>query len=167
MDDFFAQLNLPKTFNLDSSQLETNYLRACMSIHPDHLQGSGSSFVSVAEISLAKINNAYEKLKNPITRAEHLLLLSGGLAANENKNVSQGFLEQMLNLREKIDDAKSISDRSKLENTINSKIEQSKNQLARLCTLPMNSANKDSLRELLNEISFLQSLEQDLLQQAE
>lgn len=166
MVDCFSLLNLPREFDIDPQDLESRYLRACMSIHPDHLHDSGSSFVAAAESSLASINQAYETLRNPVSRAEHLLLLSGGAAANEDRSVSNGFLESMLELRESMAEAANHSQLSQLENTIKLKQQQSKAKIPYLCTFPMNSERQKLLRKLLNEIAFLDSFEQDLRAEA-
>ena len=167
MDDYFELFSLPKVFNIDMSFLESKYIRACTSSHPDHLHDNKAFFISAAEMSLSKLNDAYQTLKNPISRAEHLLILLGGFADHESKQVPECFLEEIIDLREKLADATKLSDRNQLEGIINHKIEQSKNRLALLFTPPLNSEKKKSLRELLNQIAYLQSIEREFLQQEE
>jgi len=167
MDDYFEQFNLPKEFNIEISLLESKYIRACISSHPDHLHESKEPFISAAEMSLAKLNDAYQILKNPISRAEHLLVLLGGFADHESIQIPECFLEEIIDLREKLADTNNLSQRKFLKSIINNKIEQSKSRLALLFTPPLNSEKKKSLRELLNQIAYLQSIERDFLQQEE
>ena len=165
MEDSFSRFGLNRHFEVDLVDLEDRYLRACKAAHPDHLHDTGLSFVTAAELSLALVNHDYETIRNPVSRAELLLVLSGGATAQEQRVVSTDFLETMIELREAMTEARTPSDWILLETKVKSKQECSKGKLPELCSIPMTSENKDSLRKLLNEIAFLESIERDLREQ--
>lgn len=106
MDDHFARLGLPRRFALDTAELERQYLARSRAVHPDyHTTGAGSDLAASLELSAA-INEAYNILKDPFTRAEHLLALEGGPSAGEQKAMPPTFLAEMLDLRERVEEAR-------------------------------------------------------------
>ena len=109
--DSFDRLGLPRRFTLDRATLERAYLARSRLVHPDyHAAGSTADQSASLELSAA-VNQAYNILRDPFTRADHLLGLEGGPSAAEHKQVPQAFLAEMLDLRERLEDAKSAGTR--------------------------------------------------------
>ena len=54
----------------------------------------------------AAVNEAYNTLRDPFLRAEHLLAMEGGPTAAEQKQVPPAFLAEMLDAREELERAK-------------------------------------------------------------
>jgi molecular chaperone HscB len=73
--NYFDLLNLPRCYFLESDELESNYQEILRKFHPDQW-GGGIAKDSVGRLA-AQINQAYIALKDPLTRAQHLLELSG------------------------------------------------------------------------------------------
>src|SRR6478672_10172044 len=94
--DYFDRLGLPRRFLLDPAELERAYLAHSRAVHPDyHLAGSSGDLSASLELSAA-VNEAYNVLRDPFTRAEHLLALEGGPTAAEHKHAPPAFLAEML-----------------------------------------------------------------------
>lgn len=72
----FSCLHLKEDFDLDLQHLNTTYETLMRCAHPD--QWSSALAQSVALTHASRINQSYDILKNPVTRAQHLLELSGG-----------------------------------------------------------------------------------------
>src|SRR5215468_1083718 len=103
MTDHFHRLGLPRRFVLDAGALERAYLAHSRAVHPDyHLAGPSADLDASLELSAA-VNEAYNILRDPFTRAEHLLALSGGPSAGEHRDMPMAFLVEMLDLREQIE----------------------------------------------------------------
>jgi molecular chaperone HscB len=103
MTNHFHRLGLPRRFVLDAGELERAYLAHSRAVHPDyHLAGSSADLGASLELSAA-INEAYNTLRDPFARAEHLLALEGGPSASEHKQMPPAFLAEMLDLREQIE----------------------------------------------------------------
>src|SRR6186997_3266137 len=106
MTNHFHRLGLPRRFVLDAGELERAYLTHSRAVHPDfHLTGSSGDLNASLELSAA-VNEAYNTLRDPFTRAEHLLALEGGPTAAEQKQMPPAFLAEMLDAREEIESAR-------------------------------------------------------------
>jgi molecular chaperone HscB len=104
--DHFERLGLPRRFSVDANDLERAYLARSRVVHPDyHLAGSGADLGASLELS-AGINEAYNTLRDPFTRAEYLLKLEGGPSASEQKQMPPAFLAEMLEARERIEESR-------------------------------------------------------------
>ena len=101
----FERLGLPRRFCLDPAELERSYLAKSREVHPD--------FTGDAPHSLrdsAALNEAYSTLRDPFRRAEYLLGVEGGPSASDSRQMSPEFLEEMLDLRMRIEEVKQVHD---------------------------------------------------------
>ncbi len=106
MTDAFHRLGLPRRFVVDAGELERAYLAHSRTIHPDYHLGGASADLSASMELSAATNEAYNTLRDPFTRAEHLLALEGGPSAGEHKQMPPAFLAEMLDLREQLEAAR-------------------------------------------------------------
>lgn len=107
--DFFTRLGLPRRFVVDAGDLERQYLARSRAVHPDyHAAASTADLAASTDVSAA-LNEAYTTLRDPFTRAEHLLALEGGPSAAEQKQMAPAFLAEMLEAREKLEEVRSAS----------------------------------------------------------
>ena len=105
MDDYFDRLGLPRRFAVDAGDLERAYLARSRAVHPDYHAG-GSSADAAASLELsAALNEAYNTLRDPLARADHLLTLLGGPSAAEDKGQDPAFLAEMMDIRERVEAA--------------------------------------------------------------
>src|SRR3954449_3397296 len=104
--DHFDRLGLPRRFAVDPAAVERAYIARSRAVHPDyHLSGSSADLSASLELSAA-INEAYNTLRDPFTRAEYLLTLEGGPSAAGHKQMPAAFLAEMLELRERVEEAR-------------------------------------------------------------
>jgi molecular chaperone HscB len=76
-------------------------------VHPDYFGKVGGPEKSLSEDLSARLNNAYRLLRDPLRRSEYLLARAGGAATDQDKRVPAKLLGEVLELREKIEQAKS------------------------------------------------------------
>lgn len=105
MQSLFDILGMEPTFSLDLSALEKAYFTAQRACHPDRFIGKPEADRLAAIGRSQLVNDAYETLKNPLTRAEHLLELRGVQALADDSPVPPEVLEEMMDLRERIADS--------------------------------------------------------------
>ena len=105
MQNLFEILGLEAGFDVNLKALEQAYFTAQRACHPDRFVGKGEA-ERVAAISRSQlVNDAYDTLKNPLTRAQHLLELNGIAALSDDTVVPPDVLMEMMELRERIMDA--------------------------------------------------------------
>lgn len=107
-DDPFAQLGLPRTFDLTSQQIETAYLRRVTTIHPDTgidllFEADHSGRGVDSDAASARLNAARDVIANPELRAGALLLLLGGPGKEQDRSLPEGFLPWIMEIREDIE----------------------------------------------------------------
>jgi molecular chaperone HscB len=105
MINLFDILGLETTYALDLKALEQAYFAAQRVTHPDRFIGKPETERLDAISKSQLVNDAYETLKNPLTRAEHLLELQGIQALADNAPVPPAVLNEMMELRERIADS--------------------------------------------------------------
>ncbi len=108
MQNFFDILGLPTDFALEEKALETAYFAAQRKTHPDLAIGKPEAERVEAFLKSQLVNEAYEALKNPLSRAEHLLALQNIFVnTDEQKNVPPALLMEIMELRERLEEAAS------------------------------------------------------------
>lgn len=76
-EDYFSVLELSAAFDINSQELEKNYLQKQRKLHPDRFVLSEEQEKGYAARSSSLLNKAYRTLKDPVLRAEYLLKLKG------------------------------------------------------------------------------------------
>src|SRR5437764_6028977 len=100
MTDHFHRLGLPRRFVVDAGELERAYLARSRAVHPDyHLAGPSADLGASLELSAA-LNEAYNTLRDPFARAEHLLALNGAPSNGAHRQMPPAFLAEVLDARE-------------------------------------------------------------------
>lgn len=107
--DPFAQLGLPRRFVLDEAAVQRAYLARCSALHPDLSPDDPD-----AEEVLAGLNEARRVLLDPESRADVLLVLLGGPTREAVRTLPAGFLQEMMQVRESVEEASASGDRARL-----------------------------------------------------
>ncbi len=102
--DHFELLGLSRQFELDDSFLSSQFISLQRRFHPDKFATASAQERLLAVQKTAQINDAYQTLKDPIRRAEYLLLLNGFQLDDESQTMQDTeFLLQQLALREELE----------------------------------------------------------------
>ncbi len=75
--DHFARFGLDRNFQIDAGDLDRRYFGFQRNLHPDRFARRSARERAIAESQSASLNQAYETLKEPLTRAAYLLELAG------------------------------------------------------------------------------------------
>jgi molecular chaperone HscB len=75
--DHFSRLGLPRNYDLKEDDLERQYFGFQRSFHPDRFASKSPREQAISMEYAANINDAYDTLRDPLQRAEYLLLLEG------------------------------------------------------------------------------------------
>lgn len=109
-DTHFSLLNLEPVFDLDLEKLEQNWRSASAQVHPDRFATASAAEKRIAMQWASNINEAYQVLKKPVSRAAYLCQLGGkSLEAESNTRMSPEFLMKQMQWREQLDDVRGDS----------------------------------------------------------
>ncbi len=105
-DDDFSLLQLPQRFALDRALLDARWRALQAEVHPDRFATQGSAAQRVAMQWAVRVNEAYQRLKDPLARGSYLVSLRGGVVnAETHTAMPADFLMQQMAWREALDDA--------------------------------------------------------------
>lgn len=105
-DDDFALFGLPARFEQDSADIAARWKALAAKVHPDKFAAEGAASQRLAMQWSLRVNEAYQRLKDPLKRAAYLCELRGApIEANENTAMPAAFLMEQMEWRESLDDA--------------------------------------------------------------
>lgn len=105
--DPFDTLGLAPVFDLDLAAAERRYRELSKVVHPDRFAAVSGPERRRALGKAVDVNEAWRRLRDPITRAESLLRRLGVVFSETNQpKPSQAMLMDFLELREQLSDAR-------------------------------------------------------------
>ncbi len=108
---FFSLFELPVSFQIDLDLLHSRYQELQKAVHPDHHATGSESEKLLAIQKASEVNDAYETLKQPLTRAEYMVAEHGFDVRHEQATIRDGmFLMQQMELREELEEIESADD---------------------------------------------------------
>ena len=109
--DDFELFGIERRFALDRAALDTRWRALQAEVHPDRFASEGAAAQRVAMQWAVRVNEAYQRLKDPIKRAAYLCELHGApIEAENNTAMPTGFLMQQLEWREGLDEAHGVAE---------------------------------------------------------
>ena len=101
----FELFDVPVRFAQDRAQLDTRWKALQREAHPDRFAAEGTAAQRVAMQWSVRINEAYQRLKDPLKRAAYLCELQGApVQAENNTAMPPAFLMQQMEWRENLED---------------------------------------------------------------
>jgi molecular chaperone HscB len=102
----FELFGVPQRFAQDRAELDDRWKALQREAHPDKFATQGAAAQRVAMQYSVRINEAYQRLKDPLKRAAYLCELRGApIQAHSNTAMPAAFLMQQIEWREALDDA--------------------------------------------------------------
>jgi molecular chaperone HscB len=106
-DDDFTLFGLPPKHALDRAGLDQRWRELQAEVHPDRFSTQGASAQRVAMQWAVRVNEAYQRLKDPLRRAAYLCELRGApIDAERNTAMPAAFLMQQMEWREALEEAR-------------------------------------------------------------
>jgi molecular chaperone HscB len=105
-DDDFTLFGLTQQFAQDRAAIDARWKDLQREAHPDKFAAQGASAQRVAMQWSVRINEAYQRLKDPLKRAAYLCELAGhAVNAHSNTAMPSAFLMQQMEWRESLEGA--------------------------------------------------------------
>ncbi len=109
-NDDFTLFGLPQRFALDRNALDDCWRALQAQVHPDRFASDGASAQRLAMQWAVRVNEAYQRLKDPLKRGAYLCELRGvPIQADNNTAMPAAFLMQQMAWREDLDDANGVT----------------------------------------------------------
>lgn len=109
-DDDFDLFGVARRFAQDRAALDARWRALQAEVHPDRFAAEGAAAQRVAVQWAVRVNEAYQRLKDPLKRAAYLCELAGQRIDAENNTAMPGaFLMQQMEWREALDGAQDVA----------------------------------------------------------
>jgi molecular chaperone HscB len=109
-DTDFELFALPVRQALERAAIDARWKALQSSVHPDKFAAEGVAAQRVAMQWAIRVNEAYQRLKDPLKRAAYLCELHGQpIGAETNTAMPAAFLMQQMAWREDLDEAKTLA----------------------------------------------------------
>ena len=106
----FELFELPQQFAQDRAQLDERWKALQREAHPDRFAAEGAAAQRVAMQWSVRINEAHQRLKDPLKRAAYLCELQGiAVQAESNTAMPAAFLMQQMAWREALEDTDQVN----------------------------------------------------------
>jgi molecular chaperone HscB len=129
----FELFGLPERFEQDRDAIDARWKELQREAHPDRFAAQGAAAQRVAMQWSVRINEGYQRLKEPIKRAAYLCELRGApIAAENNTAMPAQFLVEQMEWREALDDAQGQKDLDALEEQLGRTRRQALQRIAKL-----------------------------------
>jgi molecular chaperone HscB len=104
-DDDFTLFGVPERFALDGAQLDRRWRELQTEVHPDRFAAQGAAAQRIAMQWSVRVNQAYQRLKDPLKRGAYLCERRGApVDAERNTAMPREFLMQQMAWREALDE---------------------------------------------------------------
>jgi len=117
--DDFELFGVPRRFAQERSALDARWKELQREAHPDRHAASGGAAQRQAMQWSVRINEAYQRIKDPMRRAAYLCELHGApIRAEDNTAMPGDFLMQQMEWREALEEADSLAQVEALEDQV-------------------------------------------------
>ena len=158
--DDFTLLGLPRRFALQRAALDARWKDLLREAHPDKFAVQGAAAQRVALQWSVRINEAYQRLKDPVRRAAYLCEL-GGVAIDAERNTAMptDFLMQQMQWREALDEAGGVTELEQLHDTVT----QARRDALQVCEQAIDEQSQlDVAAQQVRRLMFIERFLQDI-----
>ena len=167
----FELFQLPVQFAQPRELIDARWKELQRQAHPDKFAAQGAAAQRLAMQWSVRINEAYQRLKDPLARASYLCELHGApIQAENNTAMPPAFLVQQMEWREALDDCNALKARDakdvaleKLLDEVDASHAQALKQIAKLIDVEQNfPAAVGQVRALMFIEKFAQEVQHQL-----
>jgi molecular chaperone HscB len=167
--NFFELFGLSPGYSIDISDLALRYRELQQVVHPDRYASASEQERRLSMQCAAHVNEAFQTLKHPLSRARYLLELRG-VAVDQSTTMPTEFLLEQMTLREQLEDLSNESDPlatlMQLRDDVEQRIRDLQHTFADLLTLDDNGDAMSAL-QVFNKLQFLYRLQEEFDAQEE
>jgi molecular chaperone HscB len=156
----FELFQIPQQFAQDRAKLDARWKDLQREAHPDKFSAQGAAAQRIAMQWSVRINEAYQRLKDPVKRATYLCELhQAPINAENNTAMPTAFLMQQMELREELEDAKTADDLDQISLQAN---RISREQLLKVEHLLDQKKDYPEAAQAVRALMFIERFSQDI-----
>lgn len=115
----FELFGLSPAFGIDRAAVDARWKDLQREAHPDRFASADAASQRLAMQWSVRINEAYQRLKDPLRRAAYLCELNGApIEAESNTAMPPDFLMQQMEWREQLDEARDAAELERLADEV-------------------------------------------------
>jgi len=157
----FELFDLPIAFEVEQETLALRYRELQRAVHPDRFANASEQEKRLSVQQAAQINEAFQVLKSPLTRARYLLEISGLPLDDTNTQMEPAFLMEQMELREALAEVREASDPFAALDKARNTIEGREREYIESLQQAFGDGSTEALeraRELVRKMQFMQRL---------
>lgn len=166
--NYFEIFSLPISTEVDLSQLNAKNRELQQLVHPDRFANGSDAEKREAMQKTSLLNEAYNTLKNPVSRLQYMLSLKGlDMNAETDTTMDGAFLMEQMEFREQVANVRSQSDPLHVLDSMSADL---KNKIADLIKDFQQFYQQDDLdkaREIVRKLQFLNKAQTEINQNVE
>jgi len=158
--DDFTLLGLKRAFQIERAQLDGAWKALQARVHPDRFAAEGGAAQRVAMQWAVRVNEAYQRLKDPLKRAAYLCELAGAPVQSDSNTAMPGaFLMQQMQWRESLEEAGTVREVEALSDEVQA---DRRVRLTRLTRLIDVDANAPAAAQEVRALMFIDRLLEEI-----
>ncbi len=165
-DNYFKLFGLATDFSIDTDQLAGKYRELQRSAHPDRYANAAERDQLLSVQYAAIINDAYQALKWPLSRAVYMLRLRGVDVDKEHSfDLGPGFLMQQIELREELESIRQVPDAAPVLDRMRHELEQHQASLEKSFARSIVDSSAEGLEQAgqaVNKMQFIVKMQQEV-----
>jgi len=159
-DDDFTLFGLPERHALDRAKVDARWRQLQAEVHPDRFAGDGAAAQRIAMQWAVRVNEAYQRLKDPLRRAAYLCERRGAaIQAHDNTAMPAAFLMQQMQWREALEEAADAAAVAGLEAEV---VAAERTMLADVARLLDEAGDAPAAAAQVRALMFLNRFRQDI-----
>jgi len=161
----FELFGLPQRFAQDRAQIDARWKELQRQTHPDKFTTHGAAAQRVAMQWSVRVNEAYQRLKDPLKRAAYLCELRGApIQAENNTAMPAAFLMQQMQWRESLEEAVEMAELDALQR----EVESARSSLLQQCEQLLDEAGQPAqAASQVRALMFIERFAHDIEQRYE
>ena len=158
--DDFTLLGLERKFDLNRAELDSAWKTLQAQVHPDRFAAEGGAAQRLAMQWAVRVNEAHQRLKDPLKRAAYLCELGGApVQAHSNTAMPGDFLMQQMQWREALEEAGNATEVEALSDEV---LAQRKVRLGRVSQMLDTESNPGQAAQEVRALMFIDRLLEEI-----
>ena len=157
----FELFDISAQFAQDRSVLDAQWKALQREAHPDKFASQGVAAQRIAMQWSVRINEAYNRLKDPLKRATYLCELNGApIQAHTNTSMPPAFMMMQIEWREALEEAETVMELEKIEHQTSNYKREQLSKIEQLIDVEHNyAAAANEVRALMFVARFVDEIE--------